>query len=164
MSSLKCDLPWPWLASWQSLSWPHRKPLCTWHSHPSLLSSRGAPQESKEKKENKPVISKRFSYIQLTDTGVFLQLIQDSTHTSFTWSRRATQKPTQLSDSALGKHIPSARGIGKQVSKGANKKATSLLLRWLRRKSYPEHIAPSCVIIGCLSNLFLPPKEQIWGG
>lgn len=68
MSTLKCDLPWPWLASWQSWSWPHRKPLCTWHSHPSLLSSRGAPPESEEikrqnKTKKKPVNSKPFLYI-----------------------------------------------------------------------------------------------------
>lgn len=63
-----------------------------------------------------------------------------------------------------GKHIPSALGIGKQVSEGANKKATSLLLWWLQRISYPKHIAPSCVIIGCLSNLFSPLKNRFAEG
>lgn len=60
------------------------------------------------------------------------------------------------------KHIPSATGIEKQVSGGANTKATSLPL-WWQRRSYPEHTAPSCVITGCLSSsfpLFFPSSTQ----
>lgn len=52
MSLLNHDLPWPWRASWPSWSWLHRKPLCTWRSHPSQQSGRGAPLESMEMKTN----------------------------------------------------------------------------------------------------------------
>lgn len=43
-----------------------------------------------------------------------------------------------------GKHTPSATSIGKQASKGANKKATSLLLWWLQKRSYPKHSSVLC--------------------
>lgn len=63
-----------------------------------------------------------------------------------------------------GKHIPSALGIGKQVSEGANKKATLLELWWLQGRSYPERAAPSCVITECLSNPPTSPKNRFAEG
>lgn len=73
VKALKCNLPLPWLASWQSWSWPRRKPLCTWHSHPSLPSSRGAPPESAKATQEETSQSKAglVSDTQLSRAGEF---------------------------------------------------------------------------------------------
>lgn len=78
-SSLKCDLPLPWLASWRFWSWPRRKPLCTWHSHPSLQSSRGAPPRSERAQKKKRFNQKsRISDVHLVRAGESQQPSPDS--------------------------------------------------------------------------------------